>query len=107
MDLGGTNFRVLRVQLGGRGVGLVNQEFAEVSIPPNLMTGTSDVSVVSLNQFSAKCNVRSLRSEIEYDYRLFLSILRQNLQNLSLKKVQNTNFLQVGRGSWVLPSLSL
>ncbi|XP_044496906.1 hexokinase-1-like [Mangifera indica] len=42
LDLGGTNFRVLRVQLGGKGVGLVNQEFAEVSIPSNLMTGTSD-----------------------------------------------------------------
>ncbi|ESR40107.1 hexokinase-1 [Citrus sinensis] len=42
LDLGGTNFRVLRVHLGGKGVGLINQEFAEVSIPPHLMTGTSD-----------------------------------------------------------------
>ncbi|XP_044479484.1 hexokinase-1-like [Mangifera indica] len=41
LDLGGTNFRVLRVQLGGKGVRLVSQEFTEVSIPPNLMTGTS------------------------------------------------------------------
>ncbi|KAJ8755812.1 hypothetical protein K2173_024357 [Erythroxylum novogranatense] len=42
LDLGGTNFRVLRVQLGGTDTGLVSQEFAEVSIPPSLMTGTSD-----------------------------------------------------------------
>lgn len=42
LDLGGTNFRVLRVQLGGKDGGLVNQEFTEVSIPPNLMIGTSD-----------------------------------------------------------------
>ncbi|KAJ7951702.1 Phosphotransferase [Quillaja saponaria] len=42
LDLGGTNFRVLRVQLGGKDGGLVNQEFAEVSIPPNLMVGTSE-----------------------------------------------------------------
>ncbi|KAK3028888.1 hypothetical protein RJ639_039897 [Escallonia herrerae] len=42
LDLGGTNFRVLRVQLGGKEAGVVNQEFAEVSIPPNLMVGTSD-----------------------------------------------------------------
>ncbi|KAJ7963082.1 Phosphotransferase [Quillaja saponaria] len=42
LDLGGTNFRVLRVQLGGKDGGLVNQEFAEVSIPPNLMIGTSE-----------------------------------------------------------------
>jgi len=46
LDLGGTNFRVLRVQLGGKDGGLVNQEFTEVSIPPNLMIGTSDVSLL-------------------------------------------------------------
>ncbi|KAI7751921.1 hypothetical protein M8C21_024043, partial [Ambrosia artemisiifolia] len=40
LDLGGTNFRVLRVKLGG--VGNVKKEFKEVSIPPNLMIGKSD-----------------------------------------------------------------
>lgn len=48
LDLGGTNFRVLRVQLGGKDRGLVNQEFTEVSIPENLMVGTSEVSCFSL-----------------------------------------------------------
>ncbi|XP_004302852.1 PREDICTED: hexokinase-1-like [Fragaria vesca subsp. vesca] len=42
LDLGGTNFRVLRVQLGGKGRGLVNQEFTEVSIPEGLMVGTTE-----------------------------------------------------------------
>ncbi|KAG6788986.1 hypothetical protein POTOM_005066 [Populus tomentosa] len=42
LDLGGTNFRVMRVQLGGKDGGLVNQEFTKVSIPPSLMIGTSD-----------------------------------------------------------------
>ncbi|XP_028963323.1 hexokinase-1-like isoform X3 [Malus domestica] len=42
LDLGGTNFRVLRVHLGGKGRGIVSQEFIEVSIPENLMVGTSD-----------------------------------------------------------------
>ncbi|CAI0423485.1 unnamed protein product [Linum tenue] len=42
LDLGGTNFRVLRVHLGGQNGGLVNQEFAEVPIPPELMTGAAD-----------------------------------------------------------------
>lgn len=42
MDLGGTNFRILRVHLKGEGGGLAAQEFTEVSIPPNLMVGTSD-----------------------------------------------------------------
>lgn len=40
LDLGGTNFRVLRVQLGGREGRVVDQEFEEVSIPSNLMIGT-------------------------------------------------------------------
>lgn len=42
LDLGGTNFRVLRVELGGRERGIVHQEFAEASIPPALMSGSSD-----------------------------------------------------------------
>ncbi|KAL2462611.1 Hexokinase-1 [Forsythia ovata] len=42
LDLGGTNFRVLRVQLGGKAGGIVHQEFTEASIPPALMGGTSD-----------------------------------------------------------------
>ncbi|KAI3802718.1 hypothetical protein L1987_30859 [Smallanthus sonchifolius] len=41
LDLGGTNFRVLRVQLGGKS-GIESQEFAEVSIPPQLMVGAPD-----------------------------------------------------------------
>ncbi|KAM7519458.1 hypothetical protein LguiB_018420 [Lonicera macranthoides] len=42
LDLGGTNFRVLRVQLGGKERRVVKQEFDEVSIPPHLMVGTSE-----------------------------------------------------------------
>ncbi|XP_061358380.1 hexokinase-1-like [Gastrolobium bilobum] len=42
LDLGGTNFRVLRVQLGGKDGGIVSQEFTEVSIPSNLMVGSSN-----------------------------------------------------------------
>ncbi|XP_021741405.1 hexokinase-1 [Chenopodium quinoa] len=42
LDLGGTNFRVLRVKLGGKEHRVVQQEFDEVSIPPELMVGTSE-----------------------------------------------------------------
>ncbi|XP_051113248.1 hexokinase-1-like [Andrographis paniculata] len=47
LDLGGTNFRVLQVQLAGGDAdagagGIVHQEFAEASIPPALMSGSSD-----------------------------------------------------------------
>lgn len=41
MDLGGTNFRVLRVQLGGLEGRVINQEYEEVPIPPHVMLGTS------------------------------------------------------------------
>uniref|UniRef100_A0A452ZMS7 Phosphotransferase n=1 Tax=Aegilops tauschii subsp. strangulata TaxID=200361 RepID=A0A452ZMS7_AEGTS len=41
LDLGGTNFRVLRVQLGGKEGRVVKQECDEISIPAHLMTGTS------------------------------------------------------------------
>ncbi|KAB2065375.1 hypothetical protein ERO13_A09G081100v2 [Gossypium hirsutum] len=41
LDLGGTNFRVLRVLLGGKDGGILKQQFKEVSIPPNKMTGSS------------------------------------------------------------------
>jgi hypothetical protein len=40
LDLGGTNFRVLRVQLGGREKRVVKQQYQEVFIPPHLMVGT-------------------------------------------------------------------
>eukprot|EP01018_Ginkgo_biloba_P016635 Gb_04841 [translate_table: standard] len=42
LDLGGTNFRVLRVQLGGKEGRVVDQEFEEVPIPQNLMVGTTE-----------------------------------------------------------------
>ncbi|KAH9311148.1 hypothetical protein KI387_026183, partial [Taxus chinensis] len=41
LDLGGTNFRALRVQLGGKERRVVDQEFEEVSIPPSLMVSTT------------------------------------------------------------------
>ncbi|KAJ0742018.1 putative hexokinase [Helianthus annuus] len=42
LDLGGTNFRVLRTQLGGRDERVIDTEFEQVSIPQDLMSGTSD-----------------------------------------------------------------
>ncbi|XP_057417478.1 hexokinase-1-like [Lotus japonicus] len=42
LDLGGTNFRVIRVHLGGKEKGVIGQESDEVSIPPHLMTGSSE-----------------------------------------------------------------
>lgn len=44
LDLGGTNFRVLRVQLGGKDNRVIDTEFEQVSIPQELMFGTSEVS---------------------------------------------------------------
>lgn len=41
LDLGGTNFRVLKVHLGGNDKHVVNRESREVAIPPHLMSGSS------------------------------------------------------------------
>nr|CAB3471904.1 unnamed protein product [Digitaria exilis] len=43
LDLGGTNFRVLKVQLGGNQKHVVNCDSKEVSIPPQLMSGSSSL----------------------------------------------------------------
>lgn len=43
LDLGGTNFRVLRVQLGGNEDRVVDTEFEQVAIPQELMFGTTEV----------------------------------------------------------------
>jgi hexokinase len=48
VDLGGTNFRVLRVLLGGREKRVMKQEFEEVAIPHPLMVGTSAVNLIIL-----------------------------------------------------------
>ncbi|TKY60826.1 Hexokinase-1 protein [Spatholobus suberectus] len=61
LDLGGTNFRVLRVHLGGKDKGVIGQEFEEVSIPPHLMTGSSD----ALFDFIAAALAKFVASEPE------------------------------------------
>lgn len=45
MDLGGTNFRVLRLQLNGKEGRILKQESEQVPIPHELMTGTSKVII--------------------------------------------------------------
>ncbi|KAL2621916.1 hypothetical protein R1flu_002121 [Riccia fluitans] len=50
LDLGGTNFRVLRVQLGGKEGRVIKQEYEEVSIPHKLMAASGQ----ELFEFIAK-----------------------------------------------------
>ncbi|XP_019458130.1 PREDICTED: hexokinase-1-like [Lupinus angustifolius] len=61
LDLGGTNFRALRVHLGGKGKGVVNIESEEVSIPPHLMTSSSN----ELFDFIATSLAKFISSEPE------------------------------------------
>lgn len=49
VDLGGTNFRVLRVLLGCKRGQILSQEFKEVAIPRELMVGTGKVILDTLN----------------------------------------------------------
>ncbi|XP_022152278.1 hexokinase-2, chloroplastic [Momordica charantia] len=58
VDLGGTNFRVLRVQLGGREQRVIATEFEQLPIPQQLMSSTSqelfDFIASSLEKFVEK-----------------------------------------------------
>ncbi|KAK3205210.1 hypothetical protein Dsin_019256 [Dipteronia sinensis] len=59
LDLGGTNFRVLRVQLGGgQGSSILDKDVERQAIPQHLMTGSSedlfDFIASSLQQFVEK-----------------------------------------------------
>jgi hypothetical protein len=54
LDLGGTNFRVLRVQLGGKQERVIATEFDQVSIPQELMFGNSEVCLPS-NYVRGQC----------------------------------------------------
>ncbi|XP_076895689.1 hexokinase-2, chloroplastic-like [Bidens hawaiensis] len=59
LDLGGTNFRVLRTQLGGRDERVIATEFEQVSIPQDLMSGTSE----ELFDFIASALARFVKKE--------------------------------------------
>jgi hexokinase len=50
LDLGGTNFRVLRVQLAGK-EGRVAKRESEVSIPRHLMSGSAAVRTAAYTSF--------------------------------------------------------
>lgn len=65
LDLGGTNFRCLRVQLGGKDGRVVKQEAEEVSIPQHLMVGSSN----ELFDFIASALAKFVASEGD-DYHL-------------------------------------
>ncbi|KAJ8540916.1 hypothetical protein K7X08_001732 [Anisodus acutangulus] len=58
LDLGGTNFRVLRVQLGGKEERVITTECEQVSIPQELMFATSeelfDFIASALRKFAQK-----------------------------------------------------
>lgn len=45
LDLGGTNIRVLRVQLGGSRSMILRHEVDQQPIPQNFMTGTTEVNI--------------------------------------------------------------
>lgn len=48
LDLGGTNFRILRVHLGGQRSLSLKNDVERQPIPQNLMTGTREVATVNM-----------------------------------------------------------
>ncbi|CAO2178443.1 unnamed protein product [Urochloa humidicola] len=72
LDLGGTNFHVLRVQLGGKDKRIIKQKSKGVSIPQHLMSGGSD----ELFNFIAAALAKFVASEGE-EYHLPEGMQRQ------------------------------
>lgn len=51
LDLGGTNFRVLRVELGGQRSSVLDQDVERQPIPQQLMSGRSEVTKFLTHKF--------------------------------------------------------
>lgn len=73
LDLGGTNFRVLRVQLGGKDERVIATEFEQVTIPQELMFGTSEVWV---HHHSDKMHGVSVKFQFPFIFLIMLIELR-------------------------------
>ncbi|XP_007015149.2 PREDICTED: hexokinase-3 [Theobroma cacao] len=75
LDLGGTNFRVLRVELGGQRSSVLDQDVERQPIPQQLMSGRSedllDFIASSLQQFDENANdfeKSSIRKELGFTF---------------------------------------
>ncbi|XP_021278535.1 hexokinase-3 [Herrania umbratica] len=75
LDLGGTNFRVLRVELGGQRSSILDQDVVRQPIPQQLMTGSSedlfDFIASSLQQFDENAidfEKSSIRKELGFTF---------------------------------------
>ncbi|KAK9128874.1 hypothetical protein Syun_017671 [Stephania yunnanensis] len=75
LDLGGTNFRVLRVRLGGQMSMILNKKVERQPIPQELMTGTSE-ELFDFIALTLKQLVESESSEFEFrlDERMVLGV---------------------------------
>ena len=71
LDLGGTNFRVLRVQLGGQRSAILEPGVERQPIPEHLMTSTSEVAKFVIHMFE--------------NFFFFLGFHLEILDNLMLK----------------------
>lgn len=72
LDLGGTNFRVLRCLLGGKQLRVIKQDYEEVPIPRDLMLGTSEVRSLILSVPSLAFESASALYTTYYGYSMYL-----------------------------------
>lgn len=109
LDLGGTNFRVLRVQLGGKEKRVV-QQYEEVPIPPHLMVGSSTVSAFDCSAKSLVLDFLFILTWFTYfqkhECRNYLISLRLSWKDLLRLKETISTCLRAGIGNWVSPFLS-
>lgn len=99
MDLGGTNFRVLRVQLGGKEERVVATEFEQVSIPQELMFGTSEVGSTRSWLMDLYILEIDLLICMLCFFRNFLISLLLGWQNLLRRKLESFIYPREGQGN--------
>ena len=91
MDLGGTNFRVLRCLLGGLQGRVLKQEYEEVPIPKSLMLGTSEVHRPSIGMHTIDIVFTALN--------VIMQTLASNVNNSSDHELQSSLFYLDGNCS--------
>ena len=102
LDLGGTNFRVLRIQLGGKRSSILSCDVERQPIPQDLMTSTSEVAYFVAHKFFFAFKIfpymDNSKIYVYFACRISLILLLYHLSNLLKRKhkIQSLHLLREG-----------
>lgn len=111
LDLGGTNFRVLRIQLGGKRSSILSCDVERQPIPQDLMTSTSEVAYFVAHKFFFAFKILpysdNSKNDVSFACRISLILLLHHLSNLLKGKHKIQSFHLLKEGNLALHSLFL